>query len=54
MADVKTIRIKGGKDEPPYIIINEEDFDEKTMELFVEAKKETVETEKVEGGKAKK
>ena len=52
MADVKTIRIKGGKNEPPYIIINEEDFNDKTMELFVETK--TVETEKVEGGKAKK
>lgn len=37
MTDVKTVKIKGGQDEPPCIIINEEDFDAKTMKLFVES-----------------
>lgn len=36
MANVQTVRIKGGEGEPAYLIINAEDFDEAKMELYVE------------------
>lgn len=35
----ETIKIKGGKGEPPFIIINKSDFDPETMKEFVESEK---------------
>jgi hypothetical protein len=39
MATIPTVKIKGGKDEPEYLIINAEDFDEEVHEIYVEKKK---------------
>jgi hypothetical protein len=47
MSDTReTVKIKGTKEQGGFVLINKEDFDEKTMKLYVEAEPEVDKTVK--------